>query len=109
MCLVPPPLFFPKAHRQFEKEIVVRRACYSQQCIYRPLPFPAWQVFRPEKAAANVDKSQSHEKETLCHIERSINKDGRHSISNSAQKSKDVNISKMINMAKNSVLVPGAT
>ena len=59
--------FFPKAHRQFEKEIVVRRACYSQQCIYLPLPFPVGQVFRPEKAAANVDKSQSHEKK-LCAI-----------------------------------------
>lgn len=52
----------PKALWLFEKEIVVRRSCYSQYCIYRPLPFLAGQVIRPEKAAANVDKSQSHEK-----------------------------------------------
>ncbi len=57
----------PKALWLFEKEIAVRRACYSQYRIYRPLPFPAGQVFRPEKAAANVDKSQAHEKK-LCAI-----------------------------------------
>ena len=85
MCLVP-PLFFPKAHRQFEKEIVVRRACYSQQCIYRPLPFPAWQVFRPEKAAANVDKSQSHEKKLCAILSAPSIKAGSTGISNRAAK-----------------------
>lgn len=103
MCLVPSPLFFTKTHRQFEKEIVVLCARYSQQCIYRPLPFPVGQVFRPEKVAVNVDKSQSHEKETLCHIERSINKDGRRGIINHTTKLKDVNIE------TTSVRVPGAT
>ena len=108
MRLVPPPIF-PKAHGQFEKEIVARRACYSQYRIYRPLPFPAGQVFRPEKAAANVDKSQSHEKKLCAILSAPSIKTGSTGISNRAAKSKNVNISKMINMAKNSVLVPGAT
>lgn len=76
----------PKALWLFEKEIVVRRACYSQYRIYRPLPFPAGQVFRPEKAAANVDKSQSHEKKLCAILSAPSTKTGGTGISNRTPK-----------------------
>ena len=99
----------PKALWLFEKEIAVRRACYSQYRIYRPLPFPAGQVFRPEKAAVNVDKSQSHEKKLSAILSAPSIKTGGTGSSSCTPKSKNINTSKIINMANNSVLVPGAT